>query len=143
MAASSTPAWRGINHLALVTSDMDATVRFYHSVLGARLVATIGTPEFRHYFFDFGPQCTVAFFEYADLALEPLAKAAGVPIDGHRSSTTSRSTSPTMRRSTRCDAASPRPPARSPRSSTTAASGPCTSRTTTASPSKRPGGSVT
>ena len=36
--------WRGINHLALVTPDMDATVRFWHGVLGARLVATIGTP---------------------------------------------------------------------------------------------------
>ena len=35
--------WRGINHLALVTADMDATVRFYHGVLGAELVATIGT----------------------------------------------------------------------------------------------------
>ena len=50
----STPAWRGINHLALVTYDMDATVRFYHGVLGARLVTTIGTPSFRHYFFEFG-----------------------------------------------------------------------------------------
>ena len=27
-----------------ITTDMDATVRFYHGVLGARLVATIGTP---------------------------------------------------------------------------------------------------
>src|SRR5439155_26538197 len=26
---ASTPYWRGINHLALVTNDMDATVRFY------------------------------------------------------------------------------------------------------------------
>ena len=34
------PRWRGVNHLALVTTDMDATVRFYHGVLGARLVAT-------------------------------------------------------------------------------------------------------
>ena len=33
----STPRWRGINHLALVTNDMDATVRFYHGTLGARL----------------------------------------------------------------------------------------------------------
>ena len=41
---AETPHWRGINHLALVTGDMDATVRFYHGVLGARLVATIGTP---------------------------------------------------------------------------------------------------
>jgi hypothetical protein len=34
-----TPTWRGINHLALVTNDMDATIRFYHGVLGARLVS--------------------------------------------------------------------------------------------------------
>jgi len=60
----TTPRWRGINHLALITTDMDATVRFYHGTLGARIVGTVGTPEFRHYFFDFGPQCTVAFFEY-------------------------------------------------------------------------------
>jgi len=76
---TATPAWNGINHLALITSDMDATVRFYHGVLGARLAATVGTPEFRHYFFDFGPHCTVAFFEYADWEFEPLTKPAGVP----------------------------------------------------------------
>lgn len=76
---ATTPAWGGVNHLALVTADMDATVRFYHGVLGARIVATVGTPGFRHYFFDFGPQSTVAFFEYTDLVLEPFAKPAGIP----------------------------------------------------------------
>ena len=78
-APPTTPAWSGINHLALITNDMDATVRFYHGVLGARLAATVGTPAFRHYFFDFGPHCTVAFFEYNDLVIEPFAKPAGVP----------------------------------------------------------------
>ncbi|MGH9136490.1 MAG: VOC family protein [Acidimicrobiales bacterium] len=73
------PHWRGINHLALITTDMDATVRFYHGVLGARLVATIGTPGFRHYFFEFGPEQTVAFFEYAGVRLDTFAKPAGVP----------------------------------------------------------------
>jgi catechol 2,3-dioxygenase-like lactoylglutathione lyase family enzyme len=77
--ADEPPRWRGINHLALVTPDMDATVRFYHGVLGARLVATIGTSQFRHYFFEFGPQNTVAFFEYAGVPLEPFAKPAGIP----------------------------------------------------------------
>ncbi len=76
---ATTPRWRGINHLALITTDMDATVRFYHGTLGARIVGTVGTPEFRHYFFEFGPQCTVAFFEYFGVTIEPLAKAAGVP----------------------------------------------------------------
>jgi len=79
MSASEQPRWRGINHLALVTTDMDRTVRFYQGVLGARLVATIGTPGFRHYFFEFGPQQTVAFFEYRDSDIEPFAKPAGVP----------------------------------------------------------------
>jgi catechol 2,3-dioxygenase-like lactoylglutathione lyase family enzyme len=73
------PRWRGINHLALITADMDATVRFYHGVLGARLVATIGTPQFRHYFFEFGPENTVAFFEYTGVDVETFAKPAGVP----------------------------------------------------------------
>ena len=78
-ATAEQPRWRGINHLALVTSDMDATVRFYHGVLGARLVATIGTASFRHYFFEVGAQNTIAFFEYAGADLRRFAKPAGVP----------------------------------------------------------------
>lgn len=73
------PRWRGVNHLALVCSDMDATVRFYVGVLGARLVATVGTGAFRHYFFEIGAGNTVAFFEYRDRRPERFAKPAGVP----------------------------------------------------------------
>jgi catechol 2,3-dioxygenase-like lactoylglutathione lyase family enzyme len=58
---------------------MDATVRFYCGVLGAPLVSTVGAPGFRHYFFDFGPQCTVAFFEYDGLEVDTFAVGAGVP----------------------------------------------------------------
>lgn len=71
--------WQGLNHLALITTDMDATVRFWHGVLGAPLVATIGTDTFRHYFFAVGPGSTVAFFEYTGVDLEPFAKPAGIP----------------------------------------------------------------
>lgn len=73
--------WRGVNHLALVTGDMDATVRFWHGVLDARLVATIGTPAFRHYFFEIGAASTVAFFEYTGQHLDSFAKPAGVPYE--------------------------------------------------------------
>src|SRR5947209_14765372 len=73
------PRWRGVNHLALITNDMDATVRFYHGVLGARLVAHLGNEAFRHYFFEIGPENTIAFFEYRGVDLEPFAKPAGVP----------------------------------------------------------------
>ena len=73
------PRWRGINHLALVTTDMDVTVRFWHGVLGARLVTTLGTDSVRHYFIEFGPEQTVAFCEYRHVDLEPFSKPAGVP----------------------------------------------------------------
>lgn len=74
-----TVPWQGLNHLALITTDMDATVRFWHGVLGAPLVATIGTETFRHYFFAVGPGSTVAFFEYVGVELESFAKPAGIP----------------------------------------------------------------
>jgi catechol 2,3-dioxygenase-like lactoylglutathione lyase family enzyme len=70
--------WQGLNHLALITNDMDATVRFWHGALGAPLVATIGTDTFRHYFFAFGPKNSVAFFEYRGQRTNELAKPAGV-----------------------------------------------------------------
>ena len=76
----SSPKWRGVNHLAFVTSNMDDTVRFYAGVLGARLVATVGTPSFRHYFFDFGTNSTLAFFEYPDVEPDSYAKPAGMPV---------------------------------------------------------------
>lgn len=70
--------WQGLNHLALITNHMDATVRFWHGVMGAPLVATIGTDTFRHYFFRFGAQSSVAFFEYIGERADQIAKPAGV-----------------------------------------------------------------
>jgi catechol 2,3-dioxygenase-like lactoylglutathione lyase family enzyme len=77
-AATSPVPWQGLNHLALITNDMDATVRFWHGVLGAPLVATIGTDTFRHYFFRFGSQSSVAFFEYIGEHADQISKPAGV-----------------------------------------------------------------
>ena len=71
--------WAGLHHLALITNDMDVTTRFWHGVLGAPLVATIGNASFRHYFFDVGGGATVAFFEYRGHAVEQFAKPAGLP----------------------------------------------------------------
>ena len=73
------PRWRGINHLALVTPDMDATVRFYAGVLGMRLVATTMAGPMRHYFFEMADGNTIAFFEVK--GTETFAKAAGAPSD--------------------------------------------------------------
>jgi catechol 2,3-dioxygenase-like lactoylglutathione lyase family enzyme len=73
--------WRGINHLAMVTPDMDTTVRFYHGVLGMRLVGTIGVGPMRHYFFEMGQGTTIAFFEWDGADIETYAKPAGIPPD--------------------------------------------------------------
>jgi catechol 2,3-dioxygenase-like lactoylglutathione lyase family enzyme len=69
------PPWRGINHLALVTPDMDMTVRFYAGVLGMPLVMTLMAGPMRHYFFEMSPHNTVAFFEVEDA--ETFSKGAG------------------------------------------------------------------
>ncbi|HUS62636.1 MAG TPA: VOC family protein [Acidimicrobiales bacterium] len=75
-ASLPTIRWRGINHLALVTPDMDATVRFYHGVLGMRLVASVKAGPMRHYFFEMGEGNTVAFFEWTGTGT--FAKPAGI-----------------------------------------------------------------
>ena len=75
------PRWRGINHLALVTPDMDATVRFYHGVLGMRLVRRpIGTGRCATTSSRSATENTVAFFEWtARRRPETFAKPAGIP----------------------------------------------------------------
>lgn len=56
--------FRGINHLALVSSDMARTVEFYEGVLGMPLVKTIELPVGmgQHFFFDCGGDDLLAFF---------------------------------------------------------------------------------
>jgi catechol 2,3-dioxygenase-like lactoylglutathione lyase family enzyme len=66
MADESGFRFRGINHLALTSSDMDRTIRFYRDVLGMPLTKTIDFPGGRgkHYFFDIGGGDSIAFFEF-------------------------------------------------------------------------------
>jgi catechol 2,3-dioxygenase-like lactoylglutathione lyase family enzyme len=80
MAADTAPQWRGVNHLAMVTNDMDGTVRFYHGVLGMPLVATIAVGPMRHYFFRIGPESTIAFFEWSGSEIGTFEKPAGMPF---------------------------------------------------------------
>jgi len=43
--------FNGVNHLAMATRDMDKTIRFWRDLLGMRLVAGLGQPGYRQYFF--------------------------------------------------------------------------------------------
>ena len=73
--------YTGINHLAMATADMDATIRFWRDLLGLRLVAGLGRPGYRHYFLEISPTDMLAFFEWP--GVEPIApKDHGVPVKG-------------------------------------------------------------
>lgn len=71
----------GINHLALVTGDLDRTIRFWRDLLGMRLIATIGRPGYRHYFFEISENDTIAFFEWPGVQPPP-EKDHGAPVKG-------------------------------------------------------------
>ena len=73
--------YTGINHLAMATGNMDATIRFWRDLLGMRLIAGLGRPGYRHYFFEIAPHDMIAFFEWP--GVQPLpAKDHGVPVKG-------------------------------------------------------------
>jgi len=76
---------RGINHLALVSSDMERTVRFYEGVLGMPLVKTIELiGGGQHFFFDCGGGDCLAFFWFPDAppAAPGVASAGARPDRG-------------------------------------------------------------
>jgi len=73
--------YTGINHLAMATRDMDGTIRFWRDLLGMRLVAGLGKPGYRHYFFEISEHDMIAFFEWSDVDKAP-EKDHGVPVKG-------------------------------------------------------------
>jgi catechol 2,3-dioxygenase-like lactoylglutathione lyase family enzyme len=63
---------RGVNHVALVCSDMAGTVDFYEGVLGFPLFKTVQMgPDGQHFFFDIGNGASLAFMWFRDA--EPAA----------------------------------------------------------------------
>jgi catechol 2,3-dioxygenase-like lactoylglutathione lyase family enzyme len=73
--------YNGINHLAMVTGDMDKTIRFWRDLLGMRLVAGLGRPGHRHYFFQINEHDLIAFFEWPEVKPVP-EKEHGYPVQG-------------------------------------------------------------
>ncbi len=59
--------YNGINHLALATGDMNTTIRFWRDLLGMRLVAALGKPGYRQYFFEVSANDLIGFFEWPDV----------------------------------------------------------------------------
>ncbi|OIO05980.1 MAG: glyoxalase [Desulfovibrionaceae bacterium CG1_02_65_16] len=71
----------GVNHLAMATGDMDATIRYWRDLLGMRLVAGLGHPGYRHYFFELTDSDMIAFFEWPGVTPGP-DKDHGAPVRG-------------------------------------------------------------
>ena len=90
MSGSGAFEFSGINHLALVCRDMQATVDFYEGILGMPLVKTIELPFDlgQHFFFDCGGGDTLAFFWFPDAA-EPQPGISGPGCRPDRGSLTS------------------------------------------------------
>src|SRR5262245_61534751 len=85
-AANSQFQLSGINHLALVCSDMERTVDFYSNVLGMPLIKTIELPNGmgQHFFFDIGNNDCLAFFWFpnAPERAPGVASSAALPGQG-------------------------------------------------------------
>jgi len=65
----------------MATGSMDETIRFWRDLLGMRLVAGLGQPGYRHYFFQISDRDLIAFFEWP--AVEPVSKKEhGRPVGG-------------------------------------------------------------
>ncbi len=73
--------YNGVNHLAMATGDMDKTIRFWRDLLGMRLVAGLGQPGYRHYFFEISKTDLIAFFEWSGVKAVA-EKVHGMPVKG-------------------------------------------------------------
>ena len=65
-------AARGLHHMALISSDVAATIDFYQGVLGFPLTELFENRDYvdsTHFFFDIGNGNLLAFFDFPGLDL--------------------------------------------------------------------------
>ena len=71
---------RGLHHTALISGDVERTVRFYQDLLGFPLTELIENRDYpgsSHFFFDIGHDNLLAFFDFPGLELGPYAEVLG------------------------------------------------------------------
>ncbi len=73
-------AARGVHHVALVSSDVETTIRFYQDVLEFPLTELFENRDYpgsTHFFFDIGNGNAIAFFDFPGLDLGDYAEVLG------------------------------------------------------------------
>lgn len=76
----SRSAARGVHHVALISSDVERTVRFYQDLLEFPLVEMFENRDYpgsTHFFFDVGNGNMLAFFDLPGLDLGPYREVVG------------------------------------------------------------------
>ena len=71
---------RGLHHTALISSDVERTVRFYQDLLGFPLTEVVENRDYpgsTHFFFDIGNRNLLAFFDFPGLDVGPYAEVLG------------------------------------------------------------------
>ncbi|MFZ2176833.1 MAG: VOC family protein [Rhodococcus sp. (in: high G+C Gram-positive bacteria)] len=75
-----TSSARGLHHTALVSSDVERTIRFYQDVLEFPLTELIENRDYpgsSHFFFDIGNGNLLAFFDFPGLDVGPYQEVLG------------------------------------------------------------------
>ena len=71
---------RGLHHTALISSNVERTIRFYQDVLEFPLTELIENRDYAgssHFFFDIGNGNLLAFFDFPGLDVGPYAEVLG------------------------------------------------------------------
>jgi catechol 2,3-dioxygenase-like lactoylglutathione lyase family enzyme len=71
---------RGLHHAALISSDVERTIRFYQDLLEFPLTELIENRDYpgsSHFFFDIGNGNLLAFFDFPGLDVGPYAEVLG------------------------------------------------------------------
>ena len=71
---------RGVHHVALLSADVERTIRFYQDVLEFPLTELFENRDYKgstHFFFDIGHGNSLAFFDFPGLDLGPYAEVLG------------------------------------------------------------------
>lgn len=86
---------QGVHHITFVGSNRDATIAFYHGVLGMPLVfeqPNLDVPEETHLYFDPGDGRLITFFVRPSRANDPTPNPEGIGNLHHLAFTVSRAT---------------------------------------------------